>query len=336
MSFNKEKLIHLIVINKRRQKILISAKFKQLEQKNPESLAISYNPFEDQSGALTAIPMDEFTILIEGGGWPPISNKNAVLLFLQGESDDFQDEPYRERLRRVHSLTEKGKLDSNTADSIKDNISTQDTNWLDILILQNFLSSWDLEWVGLLDINPYELLIGLWAIPTSPEMEMQIRDIVFRELTTQIERGGTTIGLDVERMREYEDLSKQVERVLDLRTTEISNLSPLVITTVHKDDEYDISEVDLEPLLYTAYGNEVLSELNLRSSCSEEDFLDIEEEFGNLGLMITTTTENQDAHQPTISMSMQHYIRYIHQIDVSALSLYHEGVLNDLIRAILR
>lgn len=338
--FDKDKILHLIVIDKRNQKIVISIEYKDFS-KNPEDFAINYNPFDDHNGPLSAIHKDEFRVLIEGGGWPPISNKNAVLLFVQETPDGFQDddeEPYRERAKEVHNLIEKGTLDSSTFDSLKEKIPSSqihENHWLDVLILQNLLSSLDLEWVGLLDSDSFNLLRAIWAIPSSPEKEEQVRDLVFAELCAQIDRGGTSIGLDVERMKDYEVLAERIDRVLELRASEMNSLIPIEVSRISMDDGYDITEVDLEPLWYTAHGNQVLHELSLGKSCDGEDLMDIEEEFTKLGVVLRSNTGSHGTYQPSMTQAMKECIRYTSRIGIEALSSTTEGVLVDIIRGIL-
>ncbi|MDF1537381.1 MAG: hypothetical protein P1Q69_00540 [Candidatus Thorarchaeota archaeon] len=339
--FDKGKLLHLIVIDKKKQKILISVKYRDFDNKKPEDYAINYNPFDGHNGPLTVITKDTFRVLIEGGGWPPISSKNAVLLFIQEAPEGFREvdeELYRERVRKVHDLIERGRLDSSTLYSIKNKIptsQTQESHWLHILILQNLLSSLDLEWVGLLDIEPFKLLSAIWAIPNSSEKEGQVRDLVVTELCAQIDRGGTTIGLDVERMNECEVLARRIDRILELRANEMNSLIPIEVVHTSTDDGYDVTEVDLEPLWYTAYGNHVLHELSLGKSCDGEDFLDVQEEFTNLGMTLPTNADSHRTNRSKMAESMKEYIRYIANIDVESILSVQDGVLVDIIRGIM-
>ncbi len=336
--FDKNNLLHLLVIDKRNQKIIISIKYQDFS-KNPESLAISYNPFDDQNGPLYVIPKTDFRILIEGGGWPPISIMNAILLFVQETPDSKIDEqPYRERMIIILDLMEKGRLDSDILDSIKDKIlmfQEQETHWLHFHILQNLLSNMNLEWVGLLDTNPLNLLMAIWEIPNTPEKEERVRNLVFDELCAQIDRGGTTIGLDVEKMAEYEALTTRINRVRELRRMEIDGMEPIVISKTVSDDQYEITSVDVDSLWYTAYGYQVLNELNLGKSCDEEDFIDIQEELSNFGIQLHANAEPQGTYQPSMTQAMKEYIWYVSRINTEGISLSQNDALIGIIQSIM-
>ena len=328
-------LLHLIVIDKRNQKILLSIKYRSFD-KNPESLAISYNPFDDYNGPLTTVSKDGYRMLIEGGGWPPSTSKTAVVLFIQSNSDSSaDDEPYRERMRTILNLIEKGTLDASILDTLPVSEDSEDS-WLYIYILQNLLSTLGLEWVGLLDTNPLDLMKRIWTVSSSPEKEQQIRHIVFDVLGSQIERGGPTIGLDTEMMMKYETLANHIDRVHELRKGEIEQLQPILISPVHFDNGYDIIEIDLETLWYTAYGYNVLNELELGKNCDGEDFLDIQDAFSNLGITLETSTDAQRTYQPSISKTMKEYIGYTSRFNISKISPSRDGTLSDLIQSVMR
>ncbi len=332
--FDADNLLHLIVIDKRNQKILLSIKYRDFG-KDPEALAISYNPYDDYDGPLRRISKDEYRILIEGGGWPPIASKTAVVLFLQDVSESaIDEEPYRERMRRVLDLMEKGTIEQSIYERLPA-LEGRESNWLHLFILQNLLSSLELDWVGLLDTNPLDLLRRIWTVPSSPDKEERIRDIIFDALGTQIERGGTTIGLDVERMAEYVALAEYMERVRELREAEIEKLQPVAISHIPTDYEYDVTEVDLEPLWYTAYGYTILSELELKKSCDEEDFIDVQDGFQNLGITLEASSETRKERQSNLTQVMKDYIGYISRFNISEISPCKDDVLIELVRSIM-
>ncbi len=327
-------LLHLIVIDKRNQKILLSIKYRSFD-KDPESLAMSYNPYDDYSGPLTTISKDDYRILIEGGGWPPSTSKTAVVLFIRSNSDSStDDEPYRGRMRTILNLIEKGILDLSILDRLPV-FEGSESNWLHIYILQNLLSTLGLEWVGLLDTDPLDLMRRIWTVSSSSDKEQQIRHIVFDVLDSQIERGGTTIGLNIEKMVKYETLAKHKDRVHELRKGEIEQLQPILMSPVHTDYGYDIFEINLEPLWYTAYGYNVLNELELGKNCDGEDFIDIQDAFTNLGITLETNTDAQKTYQSGISKTMKEYIGYISRFNILEISPCRDGVLANLIRSIM-
>lgn len=332
--YDVNKLLHLIVIDKRNQKILLSVKYKGFD-KDPEALAISYNPYDDFDGPMRGVSKDQYTILVEGGGWPPIASKTAVVLFLQATADSsIDEEPYRERMRMILDLIEKGTLMSSVQDRLP-TLEGREANWLHQLILQNLLSTLGLDWVGILDTDPLDFLRRIWTVDSTPDNEERIRDIIFDALDSQIERGGNTIGLDVVRMMEYATLAKHMGRVRELREVEINRLQPIAITHIPTDDEYDITEVDLEPFWYTAYGYSILSELELKKSCDEEDFIDVQEEFEKLGITLETSSETKREHQSNLPRRTKEYIGYVSRFNISEISPCQDDVLIELVQSIM-
>ncbi|MFW9918011.1 MAG: hypothetical protein ACFFED_00265 [Candidatus Thorarchaeota archaeon] len=331
-AFDEQRLLHLIVIDKRNQKILLSIKYRDFE-KDPESLAISYNPYDDYDGPLTVIPKKGYRILIEGGGWPPISSKSAVVLFVQESAEsDSDDEPYRERMRMVLDLLEKGTIDSSISGTIP-TPEAYEAHWLHILVLQNLLSTLGLQWVGLSETDPLEFLRVLWAIPSSSEKDAH--ELVINQVSAQIDRGGTTIGLDIEKMADYEVLAKRVDKVLELRKQEVERLLPLASSQIREGYDYEVSMVDLEDLWYTAHGFAILSDLELGMSCDGEDFLDVQEEFSKIGIDLQTNLDAQKSHQSNISQALKEYIRYISRIDLQEITSAKDVLVIDIVRLIM-
>ena len=133
----------------------------------------------------------------------------------------------------------------------------KETSWKRIYLLQEALLLIGLGWVGFLDTNNNKTLEIILNYEGSNIKEC-ILPMLVPIICKQIDDGGTTIGLDIEKaMLESPELAKRVSRILMLRKKELSNLR-LGITR-----RSNIDFVDLRPLWLTAYGNELLRSLKM-------------------------------------------------------------------------
>ncbi len=230
-----------------------------------------------------------YDILIEVG------DTMMVLLVL----DPIPDErPYRERMIPVLDLVENG-FNFNAPHSECEFFGQ--SHWIYQLHLQNLLSQLGIDWVGLLDGNPKELVDSIKSLIESPvDDEDSIRELVFSVLCTQIDRGGPTINLNIHKMTEVGDLAKRISRVLELRANEMNNL------ILHQAGRV----VDLEPLWLTVYGYQLLRSMNLRKLCTIEKFEEIAREFRKLGFMIQISTNQQDVQEREITNSLTQFVRF--------------------------
>jgi len=125
-----------------------------------------------------------------------------------------------------------------------------------------------------------------------------MHDRVREYLCKQIDKGGTTIGLDVDKMSEYGDTALRVHKVLDLRKGEIEQVAIAKISE---------GKADLRALWLTAYGHSILSSLGMGTTCSLNDLDKVMDALTRLGFSVNVIS--RDLSMPTnITMSMRTYI----------------------------
>ena len=139
-----------------------------------------------------------------------------------------------------------------------------------LFLFHQLLETLNLDGIGLLEEVPSDLEKKIAELDSVEEIRRRIHDLVVSAACEQIDRGGTTIGLDVEFMSSHGDLATRIPRVVELRKAEM------------KSAVIDISkESDLRPLLVTAYGFKVLSVINLERF--NQRFDQIKEAFSSIG-----------------------------------------------------
>jgi len=133
-----------------------------------------------------------------------------------------------------------------------------------------------------------------------------IRDRVVEAFCRQIDKGGTTIGIDVDRIASssYEELARRLPRVIELRKAELNGFGGRI-------KKYD-NKVDLRQIWLTAYGYQFLSTLGLGLECSVDDYQLVREGLEDIGFSISITASGEDSEVSTdISKSLQEYIWFL-------------------------
>ena len=320
-----EKIFHLIVMRKwPQQEVSLSLKYKTFDG-NPEGLANYFVPGEDGFRPLST----KASMITVGGKLGPKSTKYAVVLFVD-TSVEYSDtewlNSYFKRLECILDFVENGIIDlrrHHISREILSRFISDAPNLMKIGFLQNLLTVYDMEWVGLLDINLENLIESILDVAYYLDEKDLVRELVFNAVSNQIDHGGTTIGLDVFRMKDYGVLAKHVTHVLELRKNEMANL---VI-----DDSSD--PVDLTPLWLTAYGYQVLSELNLGRDCTSEEFKEISSEFKKHGFDIQYGLVPKTIVSK-ITTDMKKYILKS-SIEISQFSKSQKNAIIDIIEQIL-
>ncbi|MHA1929760.1 MAG: leucine-rich repeat domain-containing protein [Candidatus Thorarchaeota archaeon] len=154
--------------------------------------------------------------------------------------------------------------------------------WKQIHLLQNALTLTGFGWCGIVDSDPQPLLHDVFSSPESPPVLEKLVSLI----SEQIDRNGTTIGLDMDKIKEYSDLAKRVDDVHEIRKQEMETVE---IGTVD-------SMFDLRSLLLTAHGNQILTSLGYGVKCNEDGIAEIKSSISELGFELRTVddiTENQ-------------------------------------------
>ncbi|MFW9863798.1 MAG: leucine-rich repeat domain-containing protein [Candidatus Thorarchaeota archaeon] len=180
---------------------------------------------------------------------------------------------------------------------ILDSIIENEPGWKTTHLLHNMLSLLELGWLGMLDVDAGPFLTELLRLQRDYGKESVLKRVLV-QISTQIESGLTTIGLDEQRMTECPELADKYDKVINLRKGELEQV------VVVKTD----SGLDLRPLWLTAYGFLVLNTLGLGTSCGHDDAKMIRQALSDLGfdLQINQLSTNQNATE--ISRPLREYI----------------------------
>jgi hypothetical protein len=118
----------------------------------------------------------------------------------------------------------------------------------------------------------------------------------------QVNSGGTTIGLLLDRVGDFPELAPHADRILELRCQEIEG-----IVLFAKD-----GVVDLSPLYLTAFGYLILQALEMGLTCTMEEFDLVSQSLEKLDLTIQVAealSEHTDSSFPSnMSKSLCEYI----------------------------
>ena len=125
--------------------------------------------------------------------------------------------------------------------------------WKRAIIAQDILEQIQPGYTGYLKGTP-DMLQSIYKPRKSlkkmlDEIQERINDLQYE----QIDAGGTTIGIDIEEMKEYGHNAVRIPHLLELRINEIRDVRVLVVSDV----------ADLRALWLTAYGFEILRSLRL-------------------------------------------------------------------------
>ena len=124
--------------------------------------------------------------------------------------------------------------------------------WKFLHLLQCMPNVLGIHPIGLYDGDAKILLEKLLSI-YQPDKEDVVVEILIKEMTKQIDRGGTTIGIDLGD-NAYPEFLLKLDRIIELRESEMNN----VIIPVNEND------VDYLPLWCTEYGNQILGAIKPR------------------------------------------------------------------------
>jgi hypothetical protein len=153
-----------------------------------------------------------------------------------------------------------------------------------------------LSWLGFLDIDPIQCLRSI--LDDDVDID-ELRDSLIEVVCKQIDKGGTTIGLDIVRMQEYGELAKRVDRVIELRRDEIERVAVYAGRYV------------IRSLVLTAYGFNIIRALEMGNQESIDTKL-VMDTFAELGF---TPKVKRDWHDVPdlveISDSLKEYIWWV-------------------------
>ena len=150
-------------------------------------------------------------------------------------------------------------------------------------LLQQALKLFNLEGLGLLDIEPLWYLKRMFSLDVDID---ELKESFIKILCKQIERGGPTIGLDIDWMLvEVPELANLVDDVIRLRRCEIDN-----IVLIQKNP----NRFDIRQLALTAYGYEYMIAAGMGVFTDKYGYTTLSNRFLNLGFEKPKVIEKRD------------------------------------------
>ena len=159
------------------------------------------------------------------------------------------------------------------------------------------LKVFGLDYLGILDYPLTNELLGISPELSFAEAREQLTQIVFNAIRRQVLEGGTTIGLDVDRIIKQPELLDVVDDIVRNRKKEIQSVAigP---------------NRDLMPLWFTAHGFRILSSLGVGKIAKDNELKVIAEAFKRLGLEFEISS--QEKYSSTIlSDDAKKYITWL-------------------------
>jgi len=171
-------------------------------------------------------------------------------------------------------------------------------NWKMAHLVQCIVDTVCTEEIGLLDID----LETLKSIIGESEYAL-IKERIIEAFCKQIDAGGTTIGMDIDRLSQscHHEIVHRLPKVIELRKYEMESVAQQI------DSSGDT--IDLRPLWLTAYGHKLLSSLKLSLECTAEAFKLVERGLSEIGYPLDNEETKGSVESSTpISENMKHYI----------------------------
>ncbi|MFX1607227.1 MAG: hypothetical protein ACFFDD_15180, partial [Promethearchaeota archaeon] len=222
---------------------------------------------------------------------------------------------YREPMKQVLEFADRFSCtwaEPPLVHEIASQLTSRNPDWMHYHLLQSLLSSLDMSWMGFLDGNPNEHLEFILPRLEQPQGHAEIHDYVTKKICEQIDAGGTTIGVDIERMIQHAHFAVRVGRVLEQRRREVE-AAEIVVKG---------NSVNLKNFILTAYGFEIhQSGLKPGVSCDLQTFNNIQQELGQNGVTLKTNTYTSQNGLAGVSMGMRDYIWTIIRKDSNSISL---------------
>jgi hypothetical protein len=177
---------------------------------------------------------------------------------------------------------------------IRKRVIESEPPWKLIHLLHNALTLTGYGWCGIIDTNPQPLLQDILSSTES----LTVLEKLLILISEQIDQHGTTIGLDMNKIKEYSDLAKRVDAVDKLRRQEMVSTE---IGTIG-------SMFDLRSLLLTAHGNQVLTSLGYGLKCNEDGIAEIRASMSELGFDLKIVDVISEIQLARFSPALREYI----------------------------
>lgn len=169
-------------------------------------------------------------------------------------------------------------------------------SWKHLHLAHCFAKVIDCNELGFLDVS----LSDVVSILEEPDISI-IQQNLIAAYRKQVERGGTTIGCDIEAISSGHPLDDLVPRIIGLRKDEMKPITISIDTSKHI--------MDLRPLWLTAHGYEILSRNEFGTHCSTDKLTGIVDALNELGVSVEAVENQKPTYAPTeMSDNMRDYV----------------------------
>ncbi|TFG12150.1 hypothetical protein EU537_10050 [Candidatus Thorarchaeota archaeon] len=173
-------------------------------------------------------------------------------------------------------------------------VKYEDSKWKIRHLAFGLTKDIDIQGMGLIDIPLDKFQSHLQETASS-----DLSEFLVSFYCDQIDRGGTTIGADIQGLSEHDgECAIRAKAIINLRNEEMKQV--YVLKNSHT--------IDLRPLWLTAYGFQILSGLKLGLECSKEEFEQVQEAIEKLGFEIEVREDGLTDYPDTISPELWEYI----------------------------
>lgn len=173
--------------------------------------------------------------------------------------------------------------------------------WKKVHLLHAAQTVMEMNWMGLIDTDDYEVLKTILTAKSDKSRKRELENLKTIVLH-QIDKGGTTIGLNIERMAlESGEFARRVPQVTELRTKELERVKFLKLA----------NQIDLKPLWLTEYGHQILTTLGYGTTCSKYKFGEVRKAFGVIGHKFRTTKKRDIKFPTEMSDGLREYIWHV-------------------------
>ncbi|MHA1883315.1 MAG: leucine-rich repeat protein [Candidatus Thorarchaeota archaeon] len=169
--------------------------------------------------------------------------------------------------------------------------------WKILHLIQCVPTTIGMKHTGLLDADPDRFLRDIFQLAQEPESVTMIQERYVEALCTQIDQGGTTIGIDLEDDPPPE-IMVRIDKILALREEEMRRVN------VSMEDGI----VDYHPLWSTAHGCRVLTSLRKTLKDDKNGFKEVEIALSNAGYKIDGSQKGRFENS-CLSNAMKEYIK---------------------------
>jgi hypothetical protein len=187
-------------------------------------------------------------------------------------------------------------------DQVLSYITPYEGSWKIIHLFHQAISLLELAWIGFLDIEVRPVLSYILLERDKKAFISEIKNRMISFIDTQVERNGTTIGLNLEQIKnESGILTRKIDRIIELRKKEMMGIFIPVEESI----------ADLKPLWLTAYGYDLLKALGYGTTCTTKELEIVKRALREIGFTLQTTDDTSIELDTAVSEGLRDYIWYL-------------------------